>query len=430
MSDLAMSEDHAWVVYGPEGHQTVEVFIYREEDDSKECIVLLTFAPTPHCLGMEVAAVVSAMSPAISPTLDSLERKPFHWTYSGNLGDLEEGSPTHGRPNPAQLYHQGVLVNQKEYNNRHVYPYMYSAGYNYRAGDFNLALQDWAGAAAVLKGYRHGKDDEEIYKEFMEINNELIPHLLKTQGSLLLDSTCFSNLLQFYDGLCSWEENSSTPVLHIGWVKPMVKCISQFSASVRANIEISTLEGIEESTDPNGSGEGKIWDEYIMENNNYKTSFDCLSPEPESLYQQEPETDFLTMNQDTLARYALECKEEKSERDISSLVSNCGEQILDIGLLVGNQTPCPKHINSYLFTELEKIEGKSKKSGKDGKSKSGKVHTRLYSAKMSGLKDLLQSERLNSSALHLQLTAQSQGETRRKGDGESTGGRIKRVRRD
>jgi len=59
---------------------------------------------------------------------------------------------------------------------------------------------------------------------------------------------------------------------------------------------------------------------------------------------------------------------------------------------VGKQTPCPKHINSYLFTELEKIEGKSKKSGKDGKSKSGKVHTRLYSAKMSGLKDLLQEQ--------------------------------------
>ena len=32
---------------------------------------------------------------------------------------------------------------------------------------------------------RHGKEDEEIYKEFMEINNELIPHLLKTQGKLL-----------------------------------------------------------------------------------------------------------------------------------------------------------------------------------------------------------------------------------------------------
>jgi Menin len=32
---------------------------------------------------------------------------------------------------------------------------------------------------------RHSKEDEEIYKEFMEINNELIPHVLKTEGEKL-----------------------------------------------------------------------------------------------------------------------------------------------------------------------------------------------------------------------------------------------------
>ena len=30
--------------------------------------------------------------------------------------------------------------------------------------------------------YKYSKDDEEIYKEFMEINNELIPHILKADG--------------------------------------------------------------------------------------------------------------------------------------------------------------------------------------------------------------------------------------------------------
>ena len=33
-----------------------------------------------------------------------------------------------------------------------------------------------------LVRYKYSKDDEEIYKEFMEINNELIPHILKTEG--------------------------------------------------------------------------------------------------------------------------------------------------------------------------------------------------------------------------------------------------------
>ena len=34
--------------------------------------------------------------------------------------------------------------------------------------------------------YKYSKDDEEIYKEFMEINNELIPHILKTEGKLTI----------------------------------------------------------------------------------------------------------------------------------------------------------------------------------------------------------------------------------------------------
>ena len=33
-----------------------------------------------------------------------------------------------------------------------------------------------------LVRYKYSKDDEEIYKEFMEINNELIPHILKADG--------------------------------------------------------------------------------------------------------------------------------------------------------------------------------------------------------------------------------------------------------
>ena len=34
--------------------------------------------------------------------------------------------------------------------------------------------------------------------------------------NILQDATCYSHLLQFYDGLCSWEEDSATPVLHTG----------------------------------------------------------------------------------------------------------------------------------------------------------------------------------------------------------------------
>jgi hypothetical protein len=48
--------------------------------------------------------------------------------FAGNLGDLEESSPTLGRPPCTELYAQAIQVAEREYGNRHVYPYLYSAG--------------------------------------------------------------------------------------------------------------------------------------------------------------------------------------------------------------------------------------------------------------------------------------------------------------
>lgn len=109
--------------------------------------------------------------------------------------------------------------------------------------------------------YNYSKDDEEIYKEFMEIGNELIPHIVKVElargkGStptgldpgeggppgVLGDPECFRQLLRFYDGICCWEEGSATPVLHIGWAKPMVSTVSKFDASVRGQLVLA-LDG-------------------------------------------------------------------------------------------------------------------------------------------------------------------------------------------
>jgi len=57
--------------------------------------------------------------------------------------------------------------------------------------------------------------------------------------SILKDSECFAHLLRFYDGICQWEEGSTTPVLHIGWAKPLVNTISKFDAQVRSHLAIS-----------------------------------------------------------------------------------------------------------------------------------------------------------------------------------------------
>lgn len=72
---------------------------------------------------------------------------------------------------------------------------------------------------------------------------------------------------RFYDGICKWEEGSQTPILHIGWAKPLVSTISKFDAEVRAQVFIiCSPEGDNEedqkiteptvSCDKNGSNNG------------------------------------------------------------------------------------------------------------------------------------------------------------------------------
>lgn len=123
--------------------------------------------------------------------------------------------------------------------------------------------------------YNYSRDDEEIYKEFLEIANELIPHIMKVESSGFSASTilkkpeCFANLLRFYDGICQWEEGSATPVLHIGWAKPLVNTISKFDANVRAQVNIvcETEESEKRDQKPqstNGSSAG-----CLNNNNNY-----------------------------------------------------------------------------------------------------------------------------------------------------------------
>ena len=154
------------------------------------------------------------------------------------MGDLEEVASSLGRPHCLRLFEEAIEVNGRVYNNHHVYPYTYLAGYFYRSKEYPKALETWANAADVIKRYSYSKDDEEIYKEFMEIANELIPHIIKSEDSRVInDPQCFANILRFYDGICSWEEGSATPIMHIGWAKPMVSTCSKFDVQIRRGVE-------------------------------------------------------------------------------------------------------------------------------------------------------------------------------------------------
>jgi hypothetical protein len=57
--------------------------------------------------------------------------------------------------------------------------------------------------------------------------------------------------------LCGWEEGSSTPVLHIGWAKPLVATIAKFPPYIRAKVDIKaeTEENDDEKDDEKDENE-------------------------------------------------------------------------------------------------------------------------------------------------------------------------------
>lgn len=122
--------------------------------------------------------------------------------FLGSLGELEEVSATNGRITCEELYQAAVEAAQFHYKNHHVYPYTYQGGFYYRQKHYKEAFSSWANAGDVIRLYNYSRDDEEIYKEFLDIANELIPHVMKMESSghsaksILRDPQCFANLLR------------------------------------------------------------------------------------------------------------------------------------------------------------------------------------------------------------------------------------------
>ncbi|CAK1540495.1 unnamed protein product [Leptosia nina] len=403
---LALSEDHAWVVFGKDGKDTAEVTWHGKGNEDKRgrpvgdgvlahSWLYVAGKPVVCTRVMEVAALVSSINPTLTPTIDIheialMQYKLLMILYEkghldaypmalGNLADLEEymklpncideykHSPLNGdeainnpRPDVASLYLQAIRSSRNYYEDRHVYPYTFQGGYYHRHKQYKEAFHAWACAGDVIRHYNYSRDDEEIYKEFSEIANELIPQLMKVESSghsarsLLKDPECFASLLRFYDGICKWEEGSQTPILHIGWAKPLVSTISKFDCDVRAQVHIVC------NTDDPISDDSKITE--AAENKDPTTSNDSWNDASENV--------------------------KMSVREQLTAAVNSRPRVT------------------------------------------------LYSHKMAALKPLLLAERLNTHALQLQLTAQSQlqrPQTQRRDDEEQNTGsaaRAKRARRE
>ncbi|XP_045599748.1 menin isoform X1 [Procambarus clarkii] len=388
---LALSEDHTWVVFGDKGQHTVEVTWHGKGNEDKRGIpvthdvyskswLYVNGHPVVCDRHMEVATIVSNMNPGINATTDSEEvmllQQALLWMlYDAghlakypmaidNLGDLEEMMPTKGRCPATKMYEEAITSAVRYYQNQHVYPYTYLGGYCYRNKLYKQALKYWARAASVIRNYNYSRDDEEIYKEFLEIANELIPHIMRVVSSgisarsILKDPECFGYLLEFYDGICEWEEGSATPVLHIGWAKALFNTIAKFEAHVRSHVKISCI-------DPDSTADiSDVQEPPILE----KSAAEART------------------SQDQNGNMATDC-------------INITEEDIDPSEMMHRWPP-----------------------------------VRLASAKMRGLRDLLLADKLNSQAISLQLTAQSQVTmTKKRGMGEvetAHVGRSKRARRE
>uniref|UniRef100_A0A182K7E1 Menin n=1 Tax=Anopheles christyi TaxID=43041 RepID=A0A182K7E1_9DIPT len=483
---LAISEDHVWVVFGKTGDETIEVTWHGKGAEDKrgqsvapgiESQTWLYVAGHPVVCNryMEVAAIVSAINPSLTATSACLEvadlQQQLLWLLYdmghlkkypmalGCLGELEEVEPTAGRKCCEELYNESVRSAQTYYRNHHVYPYTYQGGYYYRKNMYREAFASWADSSDVIRLYNYSRDDEEIYKEFLDIANELIPQVMKLESSghsaksILRDSSCFANLLRFYDGICKWEEGSQTPILHIGWAKPLVATIAKFDHDIRSQVIIKCADQEPQAQQQqygqeNGSKNGT--DDSLQHHNNnniVKIDANCV-------------TNGTRANGSSAA-----AKGNLLPKSLEALVGKCGEKLLNPEFLLqgGGQpftteesAPSSDGEGTVSSTAVDnkptqaacngkREEAVVKKQQDEEQQKSVKKEKQreesavndamepkrpiivLYSQKMKGLKDLLLTEKLNTNAISLQITAQSQvqvGGKKLRGSQVSLGGSI------
>ncbi|XP_068164732.1 menin [Antennarius striatus] len=425
---LALSEDHAWVIFGKNSEETAEVTWHGKGNEDRRGQTVTVGVSEKSWLylkgsymkcnrNMEVAFMVCAINPSLDLHTDSsellqLQQKLLWLLYErgdldrypmamGTLADLEDQDPIATKESPLKIHLKAVSSAQKYYNNEHIYPYMYLAGFHYRHRNVHEALRSWAEAAQVMQDYNYFREDEEIYKEFFDIANDVIPTLLKETSaaaespgdadgtdkehpkqaaalSALQDSDCFAYLLRFYDGICKWEEGSPTPVLHVGWATYLVQSLSRFDAQVRQKVSIITREPESQDDD------------------------DQSSDDPREGRRRGPRRESKLDEQNSPPIAAPTSPSNQPPATQPKKVGGTGSRRRSSQALRGGDA-----------------EGKPKSPSPDS-SPSPQQHTFpegpvvvFQSEKMKGMKELLCAAKVNSSAIKLQLTAQSQVQMKR-----------------
>jgi menin len=256
-----------------------------------------------------------------------------------------------------------------------------------------------------------------------------------------------------------WEEGSQTPILHIGWAKPMVHCISKFDFDIRSQVCIQAatdenyneLFGVKKSYQETTTIEGNKSPD--SQNNNNNNNNNCVKSDEE------------------------EKNTSKNLSRLEALASACGTKILNPDfLLQGGDKPFtteslevektnvddfkPDLVGDVKETMLAETNGDhavveevKKEEEKPAEPtlvaaeplEPKRPEITLFSHKMKALKELLLAEKLNTNAISLQITAQvhqvqgqvsgkksrlSHGGTAACGESEGTTRSSKRARRD
>ena len=441
---LTLSEDHSWIsvpeedpvnsIHGPLSR--VEVTWHAKNDKrvnnhrmkeggfggvnsvfGDNWLYLRGHAVVCNRIELTIAALISSLNPSMNPNVDSLPvaiiqrnlLKLFHdknylTRYPmaiGNLADLYELTSLNKKiniPFITSLYYEGISSSIIYYEEHHIYPYLYLAGFWFRSGIFGEALFSWKKASRVLSKYNYNpKEDEEAYKEFQEIASDLIPYALNQisrQQSSGLDGFHYRDLIEFYDGLCAWEESSRWPVLHIGWSKSFVSSLNKFPSAVRTGVRIHVTGQQQQSI--YGGGNNKI----IMTDSLQSVVSSSSSSAEETVGSRRRRR---RTNDDDPKIYRIQDIVDKCCQDPHFLLSTEEDQEENIVLQSDNNhlTGDEDDDDEQMIDDNERIS--------EVTDSNNLIVIRVSSKKMIELKDLLVKPegKLNSSAIQLQITAQS-----------------------
>jgi len=310
-----------------------------------------------------------------------------------------------------------------------------------------------------------------VYKEFLEIANEIIPQILRMDhsGMLTSDPAAYALLLRFYDGLCCWEEDSQTPVLHITWATHMLSSISKFDAKARTAIEVVDTIGAGDDdvcsvdkTSVSVNSSGGLRPHNVQTRHSVlrtsRRSHDSvvggLQVAPVEFCESGGSAEVspfcgdnqLTSSSDEMkmrvvverlaghSDVGIEADEDGDcSSEIAALAQACGDSLLNPEFLRGTGEPFVKSVSHQLLssatntqvdlnafvtstgadqsvdvTTTSAHEADSERKLEPDRSAEQRPRLTLCSAKMSALKQLLVAAKLNSSAIKLHLTAQSQ----------------------